>query len=357
MLGLFDGSRPLTFDEVSRLHSNLTLNSHLTKQNSEHTNYSIPDSQSTDETSSETSLAGGTSDYGGDTDHFSFSGDSPGSEAINSPLGRQYSVEHGTKTSNLQKKKKTKTFSDRFIPSRKGSKLHIAFSDVHVQNNQENVNPYKQHDQISADSPAEDPNFAMNSLYRTFVLGYNPAQSRPNTQQHSQHFQNRNLLRYSHTHVDPALQEINSSSVLGDLGKFTVSTQKHTRKIPKVPYKVLDAPALQDDFYLNLIDWSAQNTLAVGLSSCVYLWSAQFSRVTKLCDLGISDTITSVNWAPKGHHLSVGTNSGEVQIWDPVKLKKVRVMGGHTARVGALGWNSSVLTSGSRDKKHTLSRH
>ena len=29
--------------------------------------------------------------------------------------------------------------------------------------------------------------------------------------------------------------------------------------------QVLDAPALQDDFYLNLVDWSAQNVLAVGL--------------------------------------------------------------------------------------------
>ena len=30
-----------------------------------------------------------------------------------------------------------------------------------------------------------------------------------------------------------------------------------TRKVSKVPYKVLDAPGLQDDFYLNLVDWSS----------------------------------------------------------------------------------------------------
>ena len=46
------------------------------------------------------------------------------------------------------------------------------------------------------------------------------------------------------------------------------------RKLPKMPYKVLDAPALQDDFYLNLIDWGPQNFLAVGLASNVYLWNA-----------------------------------------------------------------------------------
>ena len=44
--------------------------------------------------------------------------------------------------------------------------------------------------------------------------------------------------------------------------------------------QVLDAPALQDDFYLNLVDWSSQNVLAVGLGSCVYLWSACTSKAS-----------------------------------------------------------------------------
>lgn len=52
-----------------------------------------------------------------------------------------------------------------------------------------------------------------------------------------------------------------------------------TRKISKVPYKVLDAPQLQDDFYLNLVDWSATNVLAVGLQGAVYIWSAANSQV------------------------------------------------------------------------------
>jgi cell division cycle 20-like protein 1 (cofactor of APC complex) len=69
---------------------------------------------------------------------------------------------------------------------------------------------------------------------------------------------------------------------------------KQQRKIPKVPFKVLDAPALQDDFYLNLVDWSSNNVLAVGLGSCIYLWSATTSKVTKLYDLGSQDSVTSV---------------------------------------------------------------
>jgi cell division cycle 20-like protein 1 (cofactor of APC complex) len=52
------------------------------------------------------------------------------------------------------------------------------------------------------------------------------------------------------------------------------SSTKPSRKIAKVPFKVLDAPQLQDDFYLNLVDWSSSNVLAVGLSGSVYIWSA-----------------------------------------------------------------------------------
>lgn len=35
----------------------------------------------------------------------------------------------------------------------------------------------------------------------------------------------------------------------------------------------------QDDFYLNLVDWSQQNVLTVALGKSVYLWSACTSQV------------------------------------------------------------------------------
>ena len=93
--------------------------------------------------------------------------------------------------------------------------------------------------------------------------------------------------------------------------------------------QVLDAPALQDDFYLNLVDWSAQNVLAVGLGTCVYLWSACTSKVTKLCDFSSSepqDSVCSVSWSQRGTYLSVGTNNGETQLWDVAKIKMIRTM-------------------------------
>ena len=92
-------------------------------------------------------------------------------------------------------------------------------------------------------------------------------------------------------------RDIFSSCTLSPSSQIALQKPKKVvRHIPKTPYKVLDAPELQDDFYLNLVDWSCTNFLGVGLGSCVYLWNATTSKVVKLCDLGSNHTVTSVNW-------------------------------------------------------------
>lgn len=131
--------------------------------------------------------------------------------------------------------------------------------------------------------------------------------------------------------------------------QMLLSPRRQPRAVSKVPYKVLDAPDLADDFYLNLVDWGSANVLGVGLGSSVYLWNAQTSRVNKLCTLE-DDTVTSVSWIQKGTHVAIGTGKGLVQIWDAEKTRRLRTMTGHTARVGSLAWNTHILTSGSRDR-------
>ncbi|XP_053537462.1 fizzy-related protein homolog isoform X1 [Ictalurus punctatus] len=133
--------------------------------------------------------------------------------------------------------------------------------------------------------------------------------------------------------------------------KLLRSPRKPARKISKIPFKVLDAPELQDDFYLNLVDWSAGNLLSVGLGACVYLWSACTSQVTRLCDLSVDgDSVTSVCWNERGSLVAVGTHKGFVQIWDAAGGRKLTSLEGHSARVGALAWNGEQLSSGSRDR-------
>jgi len=125
---------------------------------------------------------------------------------------------------------------------------------------------------------------------------------------------------------------------------------KAPRKIPTTPMRVLEVPSIKDDFYLNLVHWSAQNILAVGLGSSVYLWNATTGQVTNLCELGASDTVTAVNWNARGTHLAVGTHRGLVQQWDVAKRTKIRQFTDHVGRVGSLSWRESIITSGSRDR-------
>ena len=126
--------------------------------------------------------------------------------------------------------------------------------------------------------------------------------------------------------------------------------RKFSRHIPQAPERILDAPELLDDYYLNLLDWSTNNTLGVALGDSVYLWNANDGSIQQLMQTSGENThVTSLSWIQQGNYMAVGTSDHKVQIWDVEKLKQVRSMSGHRARVGALSWNGPLLSSGSRD--------
>ncbi|KAK1270575.1 Protein FIZZY-RELATED 3 [Acorus gramineus] len=242
-----------------------------------------------------------------------------------------------TTTTSPSPSKKT-TYSDRFIPCRTSSRLQ-AFSLV------DKPSPVK-----------EGGNDAYSRLLRSELLGEDlgglvRSPSGGNGGKASPMSPNKNLFRFKTEHESPGSGFSHSvSGHDGGVSGEAWTPPKVPRKIAKTPHKVLDAPSLQDDFYLNLVDWSSQNVLAVGLGTCVYLWTASTSKVTKLCDLGPSDSICSVQWTREGSYLAIGTSLGDIQIWDGTHCKRIRNMGGHRTRTGVLAWSSCILASGSRDK-------
>lgn len=125
-----------------------------------------------------------------------------------------------------------------------------------------------------------------------------------------------------------------------------------SRQIPSAPSRILDAPDLLDDYYLNLLSWNDSNILAVALYQTVYLWNAGTGDIQELCTLeGGDDTyVSSVSWVQEGGaHVAVGTSGGGTQLWDVQAGKQLRSMNGHTERVGSLAWNRHILSSGGRD--------
>ena len=268
-------------------------------------------------------------------------------------------------SNSFKRSKQSQILTDRFIPNRKSSKLSLAFTSAH-ENNENLFKPNKENSKMASNTSSAAPDInkelaveynnsslSIPQIYKSFILNQKPNFVNKGFNESPSAFVNHNLLRFQQQQqsiLTPLITETSPSYLDFTNIDFSKSLFKLNRKIPKVPFKVLDAPALQDDFYLNLIDWNSENMLAVGLASCIYLWSAFTSKVTKLCDLGLNDSVTSVIWSNHSPLLSVGTNIGEVQIWDTVKLKKVRVLSGHTARVGAMAWSTNLLSSGSRDK-------
>ena len=132
------------------------------------------------------------------------------------------------------------------------------------------------------------------------------------------------------------------------LKPVTTQSAQFRRRVQSAPERVLDAPGLVDDYYLNLLDWSTGNQVAIGLERNVYVWSADSGTVSCLLETSADTYISSVKWSGDGAYVGVGLGSGEVQIWDVEEGTKLRSMFGHETRVGVMGWNKHTLSTGAR---------
>ena len=124
------------------------------------------------------------------------------------------------------------------------------------------------------------------------------------------------------------------------------------RRILTTPERVLDAPGLMDDYYLNLLDWSTDNQVAIGLGAGVYLWGADTGDVIPLCELPNADQdyVSSVKFSQDAAFVAVGTCDGNIHVYDIEARQKIRTMKHSPGiRVSSLAWNEHILASGAKD--------
>ena len=156
---------------------------------------------------------------------------------------------------------------------------------------------------------SEDEEHAINSVasdmseYKTSLLGMDESKSR--------------ILSFADKAPAPKGDTVNNLQVLYSASttsrKNKSSSKLVSRHIPSAPTRILDAPDLLDDYYLNLLSWSDTNVLAVALSQTVYLWNAETGGIDELFNVeseGPDAHISSVSWIQEGGgHLAVGTSS------------------------------------------------
>ena len=87
------------------------------------------------------------------------------------------------------------------------------------------------------------------------------------------------ILSFGDKAPPPKGDTINNIKILYS-APATSRKKKHSEKlasrhIPSAPTRILDAPGLLDDYYLNLLSWSDTNILAVALNRAVYIWDAE----------------------------------------------------------------------------------
>lgn len=217
---------------------------------------------------------------------------------------------------------KNEHLSDRFIPMNRGTNLLEKFELTKTWDT-------KNQNEVIKDADKIQEKLKYNNLLQNNFFGYNNISDDPILN---------NLGKNSN--LDLETYEKSDSSIEGNIKskifKFKTDTKKKShyninlgniidniqnnintsRKISNKPYKILDAPNLTDDFYLNLLDWSSKNDIAVGLQNSVFLWCGNKTQLVNLFTYEDEKNVSSLIWNQNGTELAVGNADGFVEIWD-----------------------------------------
>lgn len=112
------------------------------------------------------------------------------------------------------------------------------------------------------------------------------------------------------------------------------------------------SPGLVDDYYLNLLDWSPEGLVAIGLGSILQLWQypSEGSGPVKSIRIGNNEAICAIRWAPGGK-IMLGLGRGKVLYLDVERDRPISTCQAHGKRVGSIGYHAGagIFSTGSKD--------
>ena len=217
---------------------------------------------------------------------------------------KQHESNSNADGSSDENRKPPSSMSDRFIPNRAAMDMEKSSHAILSSSSYDGESSVGDRTDGEASEDEDTFNSVTSDMseYKTSVLGIDDVRSR--------------ILSFADKAPAPKGDTVNNLQVLYSASttsrKNKSSTKLVSRHIPSAPTRILDAPDLLDDYYLNLLSWSDTNVLAVALSQTVYLWNAESGAIEELCNVeseGPDAHISSVQWVQEGGgHLAVGTS-------------------------------------------------
>ena len=243
------------------------------------------------------------------------------------------------------KESKTEKLSDRFIPMNSRLNLMEKFNlakkftlEFDENTNNSNIN-----------NNEKNQNFLYNEILKQNVLNENSYTLNP------QYSSSSNNLNTSISIIKKNIFSFKSEQKPKEnfyriLNNTKENENNTSRKIAQKPFKILPAPNLLDDFYLNLLDWSSNNDIAVALGNSVHLWCMNQTSESILFTYDSPEKyVSSLIFSNDSSTLAVGTSEGTIELYDLNKNMQTCSFGSHTSRVGVVAWNQSLISSGSKD--------
>lgn len=119
------------------------------------------------------------------------------------------------------------------------------------------------------------------------------------------------------------------------------SERLSSRQIANAPYKILDAPGMIDDFYLNLLDW-AGDFIYIALSDTVYKYTVSSCNVSEI--FKTNGYISCLK--AEDQNLAIGCSDGKLYIFNQDMQTDTLTI--DTDRLSVMDWNERILSIGTK---------
>ena len=244
---------------------------------------------------------------------------------------------------------KKEKLSDRFIPLNKGLNLMEKFNlSTYSKQSKDNLNISS-----SKDSSANKKDLFNQILRKNIIKDENTNSfnfpSIINNSNNNRDFIKEKIFSFKKEYSDNFKENYINYNILS---KKSENKNIIKNDISPKPYKELNVGKLLDDFYLNILDWSSKNLIAIGCTYSVQIFNNNNSQFSKLFEYGNHSSnkyVSSLIWNESGDKLAVGNSDGYVEIYDINRNKIISSFNSHVERVGVVAWNGNIISSGSKD--------